>query len=161
MTHDSSEPSRLLKDLESIRSLLNEQPEDLSQEVDAAVPELDIPLLQDVITEPLPLSATIEETPVQPPTALSRPHNPFLPYDSLARLAEERIQLDRLLAGHIPPPRESIHHGAREVRLEARLQAEAQLILQGVIDDMIPTIEAELRNRLRGKLEQIVREQLK
>ncbi len=161
MTHDPSEPSRLLKDLESIRTLLNEQPEDLGQQADAQPPELDIPLLQDVITEPLPISATIEETPDQPTTALARPHNPFLPYDSLARLAEERMQLDRLMAGHIPPPRESVHHGAREVRLEARLHSEAQLILQGVIDDLIPTIEAELRNRLQGKLEQIVREQLK
>lgn len=160
MTDDPSEPSRLLKDLESIRTLLNEQPEDLEQQDEAVIPELDIPLLQDVITEPLPISTTIAETPDQPAT-LARPHNPFLPYDSLARLAEERMQLDRLMAGHIPPPRESVHHGAREVRLEARLHAEAQLILQGVIDDLIPTIEAELRNRLQGKLEQIVREQLK
>ena len=76
------------------------------------------------------------------------------------------------MAGHIPPPsapsttrnstrRDSIHTGAREVRMEARLLAEAQLILQEVIDDLMPTIEAELRNRLQGKLEQLVREQLK
>ena len=45
--------------------------------------------------------------------------------------------------------------------MEARLQAEAQLILQGVIDDLIPTIEDELRKRMQRKLQQIVREQLK
>jgi hypothetical protein len=45
--------------------------------------------------------------------------------------------------------------------MEARLQAEAHLILQEVIDDMMPTIEAELRNRLQDKLQQMVREQLK
>ena len=39
--------------------------------------------------------------------------------------------------------------------------AEAQLLLQEVIDDLLPTIEDELRKRMQGKLQQLVREQLK
>lgn len=201
---DPSEPSRLLKDLESIRTLLDEPAEPdhnpiadsgryPSPDSGAADAQLDIPLLQDIISDAPGLDLSQPLTPVdtaaghppvpaaqpagEPPSTLpARPAtpkpNPFLPYDQLARLAEERVQLDRLMAGHIPPPsapsttrnstrRDSIHTGAREVRMEARLLAEAQLILQEVIDDLMPTIEAELRNRLQGKLEQLVREQLK
>ncbi len=201
---DPSEPSRLLKDLESIRTLLDEPTEPdhnpiadsgryPSPDSGAADAQLDIPLLQDIISDAPGLDLSQPLTPVdtaaghppvpaaqpagEPPSTLpARPAtpkpNPFLPYDQLARLAEERVQLDRLMAGHIPPPsapsttrnstrRDSIHTGAREVRMEARLLAEAQLILQEVIDDLMPTIEAELRNRLQGKLEQLVREQLK
>lgn len=40
------------------------------------------------------------------------------------------------------------------------LQAEAQLVMQDVVDEILPMIEAELRKRLSGKLEQIVQEQL-
>tara|TARA_R110001592_G_scaffold298362_1_gene569068 strand:+ start:64420 stop:65004 length:585 start_codon:yes stop_codon:yes gene_type:complete len=190
---DPSEPSRLLKDLESIRTLLDEPSEPTGSIAGSTDTQLDIPLLQDIITDapgldlsqpltpvsliagnpPAPeaqltLNAT-QPLPARPPTP--KP-NPFLPYDQLARLAEERVQLDRLMAGHVPPPstrpstrqsisRDSAHTGAREVRMEARLQAEAHLILQEVIDDMMPTIEAELRNRLQDKLQQMVREQLK
>lgn len=195
---DPSEPSRLLKDLESIRTLLDEPTEasDVSApQLDSGLQkatasgdaQLDIPLLQDIITDApgldlsQPLTPVIIDEPHSPtatplPPLPARPAapkpNPFLPYDQLARLAEERVQLDRLMAGHIPPApthpatrqstrRDSAHTGAREVRMEARLQAEAQLILQEVIDDLMPTIEAELRNRLQDKLQQMVREQLK
>lgn len=157
-----SEPSRLLEDLESIRTLLDEQSDDQEPSPDD---QLDIPLLQDIIPEPI--STTSSNAHVSPPYSLpprpvDKPHNPFLPYASLAKLAEERMQLDQLLAGQMPPPPTlSATAGAREVRMEARLQAEAQLILQGVIDDLIPTIEDELRKRMQNKLQQIVREQLK
>lgn len=198
---DPSEPSRLLKDLESIRTLLDEQTEDADQvggqdgDQNHAEGQLDIPLLQDVIVDAPGLNLDAPLTPVIPqspahngeaPAPPGRPKpNPFLPYDQLARLAEERVQLDRLMAGHIPPaPKPGVHTstlvnppagystkhfgtppdaqtGARQLRMEARLQAEAQLILQDVIDELMPTIEAELRNRLRDKLEQMVREQMK
>ncbi len=199
---DPSEPSRLLKDLESIRTLLDESteaaesasptgsgPEPGQPATDSTDILLDIPLLQDIIHDAPGLDLSQPLTPVAaadghptapaarsatelPATLPPRPDapkpNPFLPYDQLARLAEERVQLDRLMAGHVPPPTarqsprsDSTPMGAREVRLEARLQAEAQLILQEVIDDLIPTIEAELRDRLQEKLQQMVREQLK
>lgn len=204
---DPSEPSRLLKDLESIRTLLDEQADDTEQgAANPAAPDehLDVPLLQDMIVPLLQdvivdapgLNISAPLTPVAPhagaldltdtPLHPARPKpNPFLPYDQLARLAEERVRLDRLMAGHMPPaakpgthtstlvnppPGYSSKHfgaapdaqtGARQLRMEARLHAEAQLILQDVIDDLIPTIEAELRNRLQDKLQQIVREQMK
>lgn len=160
MTHrDPSEPSRLLEDLESIRTLLDEYDQENLLADDS---QMDIPLLQDVITDPIDTPLT-ESRPTQPEASpvATRSSNPFLPYDSLARLARERIQLDRLLGTPVAEERDNASPTARELRLEARLQAEAQLILQDVIDDMIPTIEAELRNRLKTKLEQIVREQLK
>lgn len=204
---DPSEPSRLLKDLESIRTLLDEPADETEQgAANPATPDeqLDVPLLQDMIVPLLEdvvvdaprLNITAPLTPVAPhapPAQISDPSaypepakpNPYLPYDQLARLAEERVQLDRLMAGHIPPaPKPGTHTStlvnppagystkhfgsppdaqtsARQLRMEARLHAEAQLILQDVIDDLIPTIEAELRNRLQEKLEQMVREQMK
>ncbi|WP_150302859.1 hypothetical protein [Pseudomonas saliphila] len=173
MTHDSDEPSRLLKDLESIRTLLDEHPEVHSEE-ELDLSELDIPLLQDVFIEPGPESAEPAEPPQAPtepesppyqltPIAAEQSANPFLPYDSLARLAQERIHLDKLMAEYLPQPEatEEPPTGAKEFRLEERLRSEVQMVLQDVIDDMIPAIEAELRNRLRGKVEEIVREQLK
>ena len=84
---EPTDPSRLLKDLESIRTLLDED-----QPADAPI---DIPLLQDIIT-------SSSDKPVDPPTPDSdlssrKSANPFLPYDSLAKLAGERVQLERLL----------------------------------------------------------------
>lgn len=159
---DPSEPSRLLEDLESIRTLLDEHPEPAQQD-HPGDGQMDIPLLQDVILNPNepPLSA-VDQTDLPTPQApVSKSHNPFLPYASLARLAEERMQLDQLLTQQAQSQPLPATSSAREMRLEARLQSEAQLLLQGVIDDLIPTIEAELRKRMQGRLQQIIREQLK
>lgn len=150
---EPTEPSRLLKDLESIRTLLDEdQP--------TAVPDaqLDIPLLEDIISSSG--DAPVPPAPQQSAPSGGKPANPFLPYESLAKLAGERVQLERLLQQSFEELSPSPHTGAREVRMEARLHSEAQLILQDVIDEMLPVIEAELRKRLSSKLEQIVREQI-
>ncbi|WP_193075611.1 hypothetical protein [Pseudomonas sp. FME51] len=149
---EQTDPSRLLKDLESIRTLLDEPSPATGQQPDT---QFDIPLLQDIISSG-------GDKPTPPPAASSdKTSNPFLPYESLARLAGERVQLERLLQQAVPQSLASPHIGAREVRMEARLQAEAQLVMQDVIDEMLPVIEAELRKRLSGRLEQIVQEQLK
>ncbi|WP_185268898.1 hypothetical protein [Halopseudomonas xiamenensis] len=144
---EPTDPSRLLKDLESIRTLLDDDPPTDHQ--------LDIPLLQDIISsgsdKPPAASATL---------AGNKSPNPFLPYESLARLAGERVQLERILQQTAQQSLTGLHTGAREVRMEARLQAEAQLVMQDVIDEILPVIEAELRKRLSGKLEQMVQEQL-
>ena len=137
---DPSEPSRLLEDLESIRTLLDEHPE---PEV-GDDGQLDIPLLQDVILNP-------DEPPL---SAVEHPAPPLT-----SKLAEERMQLDQIMAQQ--SPLSAVPSSPREARLEARLQAEAQLLLQEVIDDLMPTIEDELRKRMQGKLQQLVREQLK
>lgn len=159
---DPSEPSRLLEDLESIRTLLDEHPE-VAPDDHPVEGQLDIPLLQDVILNPNepPLSAVDPVEPPIPQAPVSTSHNPFLPYASLARLAEERMQLDQLMSQQAHSQPLPATSSAREMRLEARLQSEAQLLLQGVIDDLIPTIEAELRKRMQGRLQQIIREQLK
>jgi len=62
---DPSEPSRLLEDLESIRTLLDEHPE-AAADAAAVDGQMDIPLLRDVILNPNepPLSAV---DPAEPP----------------------------------------------------------------------------------------------
>ena len=44
-----------------------------------------------------------------------------------------------------------------ERHLDHELRTAAQLILQDVIDDFVPQIEAELRNRLEARAEQVIR----
>lgn len=44
-----------------------------------------------------------------------------------------------------------------ERHLDHELRTAAQLILQDVIDDFVPQIEAELRNRLEARAEQLIR----
>lgn len=46
-----------------------------------------------------------------------------------------------------------------ERHLDHELRAAAQLILQDVIDDFVPQIEAELRRRLEGRAEQLIKSQ--
>lgn len=147
---EPTDPSRLLKDLESIRTLLDEE-----QPTDVPV---DIPLLEDIIA-----SGGDKPEPALPPVMSprsSKSPNPFLPYESLAKLAGERVQLERLLQQSLDEPPSSAHTGAKEVRMQARLHDEAQLVMQDVIDEILPTIEAELRKRLSSRLDEIVREQL-
>lgn len=154
MAREPKDPSRLLEGLEAIRSLLDDQPTTSSTQHAAAQPE--IPLLQDVI-------GSGRDAPTYPAGAedtSGKSPNPFLPYESLARLAGERVHLERLLHQQFHPSVTTQHTGAREVRLEARLHAEAQLILQDVMDEMLPVIEAELHKRLSVKLKQIVQKQL-
>lgn len=112
---DPSEPSRLLEDLESIRTLLDEQSEAQPTSPDD---QLDIPLLQDVIPAPTapPASGSHVTPPYSlPPRPADKAHNPFLPYASLAKLAAERMQLDQLMSGEEPPPSSfrHCHHRAR------------------------------------------------
>lgn len=150
---EPTDPSRLLKDLESIRTLLDEPSSGTDQQPDL---QLDIPLLQDIITSGSDAPPVV--TPAAAPASLKV--NPFLPYESLARLAGERVHLEQLLQQSMQQPSSGgLHTGAREVRMEARLQAEAQLVMQDVIDEILPVIEAELRKRLSARLEQLIQEQ--
>ena len=48
-------------------------------------------------------------------------------------------------------------HGADQLkRVDGELRAAAQLILQDVIDDFVPQIEAELKRRLESRLDQLL-----
>ena len=146
----SPDATGLLHDLESIHTLLNEdQP---------SAPALEIPLLEDIITSTD--DRPQELTPASSAVSRANTTNPFLPHESLAKLADERIQLERLMQQGMQHTLGSVHKGAREVRMEARLQAEAQLVMQDVMDEILPVIEAELRKRLQGKLQQLIEEQL-
>ncbi|MEE4460709.1 DNA polymerase III subunit chi [Azotobacter chroococcum] len=49
-----------------------------------------------------------------------------------------------------PPP------ATLPLRLKQSLHAEAQLILQEVVDDFVPQIEAELKRRLEARLERLL-----
>lgn len=46
-----------------------------------------------------------------------------------------------------------------ERHLDHELRSAAQLILQDVIDDFVPQIEAELRHRLEARAEQLIKSQ--
>ena len=144
---EPTDPSRLLQDLEPIRTLLDEPSPATDQQSDL----LDIPLLQDIISSGTDAPAVIVSP--APSTPVTPQANPFLPYESLARLAGERVHLEQLLQQSVMQAQAGLHTGAREVRMEARLQKEAQLLMQDVIDEILPMIEAELRKRLSGRLE--------
>ncbi len=56
-----------------------------------------------------------------------------------------------------PASAPTLHPEARELqRLEGELRAAAQLLLQDVIDDFVPQIEAELKRRLDARLDQLL-----
>ncbi|MFZ2290593.1 MAG: hypothetical protein WAV92_13135 [Halopseudomonas yangmingensis] len=147
-SQDPENPSQLLEDLESIRSLLDEA------EGKA------IPLLRDVIAD--------EQLPSPDPRITTEEaRNPFLPYASLARLAEERHQLEQLLGPIAPPPpsRNEPVPVEEPVKLRSgvirrRLRDEAELVLQEVIDELMPSLEAALRQRLKTRLDQLIDQQI-
>lgn len=122
-------PTQLLDDLESIRELLGDEklePPLLTDSIDPA----SIPLLSDIVTPAPP------PTPKLPPPA------------DVPRSA--------------PAPRGTIEQAggrdgsAERERLDNELRAAAQLILQDVIDDFVPQIEAELKRRLQARLTRLL-----
>lgn len=144
---DSSKPPKpapLLDDLEAIRQLLEKEqlePPLLTESLDD---DLQIPLLSDIV-EPGP--GTIAPPPANTAPVASIP----LPYPvQPARPAP---------ASSTPPaasgaaPRDLIQN-----RLDGELRAAAQLILQDVIDDFVPQIEAELKRRLDARLDRLLKQ---
>jgi len=123
-------PTHLLDDLESIRDLLGENQLEPPLLTDSIDPQA-IPLLSDIVT-PAPASPA---TPAAAPTPTPTPTpTPSVPADAP------------------PVPAE-----ARELnRLDGELRAAAQLILQDVIDDFVPQIEAELKRRLEARLQRLL-----
>jgi len=103
-------PAQLLDDLESIRALLGDENEPLSDTLD---PD-SIPLLSEVVE----------------PTPVSEPREPAV-----------RTAFRTLAERH----------------LDHELRTAAQLILQEVIDDFVPQIEAELKRRLEDRAEHLIR----
>lgn len=133
-----SKAANLLNDLESIRSLLDdaiEEPPLLTESLDPG----SIPLLSDVVERPLvPAGATPAPTASASPAA-SRPTGSTAPLPQRPPTAATPVA---------PPP--------DPTRINRELRAAAQLILQEVIDDYVPQIEAELQRRLEARLNRLL-----
>lgn len=148
----------LLTDLESIRELLEAdlvEPPLLTETLEP----LDIPLLSEVVS-PAPKAPAASpasdipllNTPVAPPAATPAPCSsarPAVPSPTTPPPAATQLSasLRQKLASH----------GADQLkRVDGELRAAAQLILQDVIDDFVPQIEAELKRRLESRLDQLL-----
>lgn len=129
-------PVHLLDDLESIRALLDDEPS--GAEPPLLTDSLDadgIPLLSEIV-EPVPVAPS----PVQ--AASPAPATPALgPNQPMAEAIRQRMTP----AGN-----------PELARLDNELRAAAQLILQDVIDEFVPQIEAELKRRLEARLTRLL-----
>lgn len=123
-------PGALLNDLESIRELLDDDldPPLLTEKFD---PD-DIPLLSDIV----PAAHTV---------ANPRPHVAAGTATGMASEHELRQTVQR-----------AIGRDNEINRLDSELRAAAQLLLQDVIDDFVPQIEAELQRRLQARLHRLL-----
>lgn len=121
--------AHLLDDLESIRELLGDENNDTSASLDFDSLDPDsIPLLSDIV----------EATPTPSQTG----HR----FDR-AQSADQALR---------DTVRQSIGRDSEINRLDTELRNAAQLILQDVIDDFVPQIEAELKSRLEARLSRLL-----
>ncbi|PKQ40299.1 DNA polymerase III subunit chi [Pseudomonas sp. YY-1] len=129
-------PAQLLHDLESIRELLGDNGSEPPLLIDSLDPD-SIPVLSDIVSAPPGPPPPFHATPTPKPTPASQP----APAPSPLRDSIE--------------PR--LHDSARDLQhLNGELRAAAQLILQDVIDDFVPQIEAELKRRLEARLPRLL-----
>lgn len=119
-------PAQLLNDLESIRQLLGDEQIEPPLLVDSLDPD-SIPLLSEIVTPP-PRPATPAPRPSIAP-----------PAQTLRETVSQSISRDSELN-----------------RLDSELRAAAELILQDVLDDFVPKIEAELKRRLDARLSRLL-----
>ncbi|WP_275545998.1 MULTISPECIES: DNA polymerase III subunit chi [unclassified Pseudomonas] len=132
-------PAQLLHDLESIRELLGDDRSEPPLLIDSLDPD-SIPVLSDIVSAPPGPPPPFHAAPAPKPSAPA-PASAEPPPASPLR---ERIE-----------PR--LHDSARELQhLNGELRAAAQLILQDVIDDFVPQIEAELKRRLEARLPRLL-----
>lgn len=122
-------PGALLSDLESIRELLDD---DLDPPLltDTFDPD-DIPVLSEVVRSPEPIRAVQPASPGSSTGIASE--------DELRQTVQRAIGRDNEIN-----------------RLDTELRAAAQLLLQDVIDDFVPQIEAELKRRLQARLNRLL-----
>ncbi len=175
-------PNHLLDDLESIREFLSnnesagaENPDqylDLPLLTDSV--ELgQIPLLSEIVTPatpPIQARPSIPAAPAHtPPPAVPRPdpspaavappvHAPTAGTASAAipQPTAAKPQLPQGLVQTVQRSVESSNTTSDLLRLDGELRAAAQLILQDVIDDFVPQIEAELKRRLEARLTRLL-----
>src|SRR5690606_25951365 len=113
--------------------------------------DLQIPLLSEII-EPGPGADVRPSAAVQSPPLASV----ALPYP--AQPAVVPPQPPRPSAAQPQASASPVHRGLVQNRLDAELRAAAQLILQDVIDDFVPQIEAELKRRLDARLDRLLKQ---
>ncbi|QQE89683.1 DNA polymerase III subunit chi [Azotobacter chroococcum] len=84
----------------------------------------------------------------------------LLEEDLLPPLLTETLSADDIpLLSEIVPldeEKDEPYPAALPLRLKQSLRTEAQLILQEVVDDFVPQIEAELKRRLEARLERLL-----
>ena len=133
-----SKAAHLLDDLESIRALLDNHSAEPPLLTDSLDPN-SIPLLCEVV-DPRPAGAAATPRsgtlppPARPPMPPATPAAPAAAPTTAAAPAES----------------------ADPTRINRELRAAAQLILQEVIDDFVPQIEAELQRRLEARLQRLL-----
>jgi len=150
-SHNPPKPGNLLNDLESIRQLLDQQqlePPLLTESVDTSA----IPLLCDIVppselVPPRPsLAAALHNRPDPAPSVVPV-SAPATPAPAPATPSPTASAINASL-------QQRLHPGALELqRVDRELRAAAQLLLQDVIDDFVPQIEAELKRRLDVRLD--------
>ncbi|BAN46849.1 hypothetical protein [Metapseudomonas resinovorans] len=152
-------PAHLLDDLESIRALLGDDLGDVEPPLltDSLDPD-SIPLLSDIVA-PAPTAPTAPVTQQPPQAELPLPASPAAPTPTVAA---EPIPAPAPAPQSNQPMADAIRQrmtpaGNPELlRLDNELRAAAQLILQDVIDDFVPQIEAELKRRLDARLTRLL-----
>lgn len=158
-TPKSSKPAHLLDDLEAIRELLEKdqlEPPLLTETLD----DLQIPLLSDIIEPgpavvtpaPAPVAAPRPVVPPQSAAPAPRPAPTPTPTPAPAAMPSTASVVGSVVQRSLNPPSAVEQH-----RLDSELRAAAQLILQDVIDDFVPQIEAELKRRLDARLDHLLK----
>lgn len=148
-------PDHLLHDLESIRQLLEDDNLELPLLTETLDDDLQIPLLSDII-EPGPAvvqPVTPPPTPVSvaPMTSAPLPAS-FTPQAALTPAATPATStISTTIQRSV-----GTQQLGELTRLDSELRAAAQLLLQDVIDDFVPQIEAELKRRLDARLDRLL-----
>lgn len=169
-TPKSPKPAHLLDDLEAIRELLEKDQLEPPLLTDTLDDSLQIPLLSDIIEpgpaipQPLPMAASVTPAavpaprptvsippqPVPPPPVTPAPA-PVAPATSKPAPSVTATVIGTAVQRSLAPS------ATEQNRLDAELRAAAQLILQDVIDDFVPQIEAELKRRLDARLDRLIK----
>ena len=126
-------PAHLLDDLESIRELLGDENLEPPLLTDSLDPDT-IPLLSDIVSPAPDLTPQVENAAT---LTVPQPMPQPAPSEALRSSLAQAV---------------SRNSSAELNRLDNELRAAAALILQDVIDDFVPQIEAELKRRLEARL---------
>ncbi|WP_416771942.1 DNA polymerase III subunit chi [Pseudomonas sp. RHF3.3-3] len=140
----SQKAAPLLDELESIRKLLGDetlQPPLLTETVPA---EGQIPLLFDMVGSKSRTEVQVEATRVEAPIEADRP-----------AVTQPAPTPGPATAAPAAEPARGRNQDAL-LHLDSELRAAAQLIMQDVIDDFAPHIEAEIKRRLDARMERLL-----